>query len=657
MAQLTPAQAFEKAGALERSGKFVDAERLYRMLAVREPKSAAAYRGLGVCLRRMGRVDDAVMALVRATELQPDYAEAFNSLGNCLQDKNQVGAAVRCWERAIRALPNYPEPHFNMGAALRRSGNLPASEVMLRKAVELRPNYVDALNTLGNVLRDKGELDDAIACYESAVHLSREYAIAHNNLGNALKDTGKLQRAEDHLRRAIALSGHVPEFHLNLGSVLQDQGRLDEAQESWKQAIALRPEFAEAGSNLLLSLHYRDGNDAEFVFREHVGWAKRYAQPLTDKATPIELPTGLSSRKIRVGYVSPDFRRHSVAYFIESVLQSHDRERFEIVCYSDVVRPDDVTKRFESYATTWRSIVALDDARVADLVRADKIDLLVDLAGHTARNRQGVFARKPAPVQATYLGYCNTTGQSATDYAITDGVLDPESAAGEWHTEALVRMPRCFVCYRPADDAPDVAPLPALANGFVTFGTFNHFPKITPEMLDAWAKILLAVPGSGLLIKSAGLEDEVVRHRTMTALVGRGVEADRVTLLGRDPSYTGHLATYGRVDIGLDTFPYHGTTTTCEAMWMGVPTVTLAGTTRVSRVGVSLNRSMGLEDFIAGTVEEYVAIAVARAGELDRLSELRGSMRERMHGTGLVDSVRFTRELEALFFEMMSKRK
>jgi len=648
--------ALKQAQSFEQSGNFPDAERMYRSIASRDPKNTSAYRGLGVCLRRLGRIDEAVQALLRALELNPDFPEALNSLGNCLQDQGKIPLAIKSWEKSARLRPTYPEPYFNMGAALRRLGNLPAAEALLRKAIELRPNYVDALNTLGNVLRDAGQHEQALTAYEQAIKCMPTYAIAHNNLANALKDIGQLSRAEEYLRRAIELEPGTADFHSNLGGVLQDMGRIDDAQAAWKQALQLRLDFASAGSNLLLSLHYHDGDDAEFVFREHVGWARRFALPLATEHRPFDLDR-TPGRTLRVGYVSPDLRRHSVAYFIESVLRSYDPSRFEIVCYSDAVRPDDVTTRLKSYVKLWRNIVGVDDAMVADAIRQDRIDILVDLAGHTACNRQLVFARRPAPVQVTYLGYCNTTGQDAIDHALTDAHLDPpatdDSPDGQqWHSEHLVRLPGCFVCYHPPQDAPDVVVPPCVANGFVTFGSFNNFTKITPAMLHVWAQVLHATPVARLLIKAPGLGDPVLRHTTTRALQELGISTDRVELLDREPSYAKHMATYGRVDIALDTYPYHGTTTTCEAMWMGVPTITLAGPTRVSRVGVSLLSNAGLSDLIASTPEAYVEIARALASDIERLTSLRTSMRERLRTTGLIDAPRFTRELEKAYQAM-----
>jgi predicted O-linked N-acetylglucosamine transferase (SPINDLY family) len=336
------------------------------------------------------------------------------------------------------------------------------------------------------------------------------------------------------------------------------------------------------------------------------------------------------------------------------IFAHHDHSRFEIVCFADVTGQDDVTQQLRARADAWHVTVGRSHAEVAELIRRERIDLLIDLAGHTAHTRLIVFAHRPAPVQATYLGYPDTTGLSAMDWRLTDAHADPPGDADALHTERLYRLPDTAWCFRPERDAPAVAPLPAESAGHVTFGSFNNFGKVNAAVLDAWAQVLAAVPRARLLIKAASLRDQPTRQRLVDALAVRGVEPGRVEAVESVKGEREHLALYGRVDIALDTFPYHGTTTTCEALWMGVPVVTLAGPTHASRVGVSLLSSVGLAEQIAPDVAGYVAIAAGLAGDLSSLAQLRRTLRERMLASPLMDAPRFTAHLESAYRAMGS---
>ncbi len=371
-----------------------------------------------------------------------------------------------------------------------------------------------------------------------------------------------------------------------------------------------------------------------------------YAEPLREFIQPH---TGDRDprRRLRIGYVSPDFKQHAVGTMALPLLACHNREEFEVSCYAQAREPDAMTERFRGHADHWRSTVGLCDEQLADLIRQDQIDILVDLAGHTAGGRLLVFARKPAPVQMTWLGYPNTTGVCTIDYRITDAHADPPGSGAALGVEQLVRLPRTNWVYQPPDNAP--APNHRPAAGAVTFGSFNNFAKVTEPMLVLWARILHAVPGSRLLLKAQGLGSQSTRQRVWELLARERIDPARLELRGWEPGHGGHLALYNRVDIALDPFPYHGTTTTCEALWMGVPVITLAGRTHVSRVGVSLLRNMGLEELIAASPENYVALAVELANDLPRLSRLHSTLRKRMEQSPLTDAPSFAREVEAVY--------
>jgi protein O-GlcNAc transferase len=359
--------------------------------------------------------------------------------------------------------------------------------------------------------------------------------------------------------------------------------------------------------------------------------------------------------RLRIGYVSGDFREHSVAYFVEPLLRGHDRTAVEVFCYADHRLDDAVTERLRGYADQWRPIAGMADDTVGELIRRDAIDVLVDLGGHSAENRLGVFARRAAPVQATWLGYPNTTGLAEIDYRLTDAVADPLGAADAWHAEKLVRVPGCFLCYGMPDVLPDVGALPAEANGFVTFGSFNNLAKVSERTMRLWGRVLDAVPGSRLLLKYRSLADAGTRSVVAEMMTRCGINPGRVEMAGHAASREDHLRMYGRVDVALDTTPYCGTTTTCEALAMGVPVVTLAGDAHVSRVGASLMHAMGLWEMVAKSGEEYVGIAVTLAGDLERMKATRIGLRERMRASALCDQGGFSKVMETALREMVER--
>jgi predicted O-linked N-acetylglucosamine transferase (SPINDLY family) len=520
----------------------------------------------------------------------------------------------------------------------------------IKKALQFGPDYADAYNNLGSVLQETGRLDEAITCYQKALHLNPNLDRAHYNLGTAFKEKWHIDDAIAQYQAAIRLNPHLIEAYNNLGLALQDQGRVDEAEEYYRRALQLKPDFALCYSNLLLLMNYNSRHDAQAIFTEHLRFAKQVAEPLYP-AVVHHANDPSPSRRLRIGYVSPDFRRHAVNYFIEPVLSSHSHEQFEIFCYADVLRPDKVTEQLQGYADQWRNIAGMPDEQVSELIRIDGIDILVDLAGHTANNRMLVFARKSAPVQVSWAGYFSTTGLSVMDYKIVDRYTDPPGKTERFYTETLVRMPESFLCYLPDSESPEVGPLPALSSGSITFGSFNNFTKVTQEVAAVWADILSELPDSRLLMKGKSFSDHTTCRYAIHMFTQRGIAPERVSIQAPDRPPT-HLKAYNLVDIGLDTFPFNGATTTCEAMWMGVPVVTLAGTAAHARAGVSLLTNCGLPDLVAGTPEEYVSVAVNLAGDLKRLGELRGSLRDRMARSVLFDAKRFALDLENCYREM-----
>ena len=495
-------------------------------------------------------------------------------------------------------------------------------------------------------------VEEAIGVLRQLVELHPASARAHRDLGAAYLRADRLDDAQAALVRALELRPRFADAFASIGDVFHLQGKVDEAIACYRKALQLKPSAAKVHSNLLLTLNYHRKLDAKVIFAEHAKWADQHARALAAEIREHHNDPD-PDRPIRVGYVSPDFRRHSVNYFVEPLLTARDRGAFHVTCYSDVIRPDDETDRIMTLCDRWRDARPLSDEELAKLVRDDEIDILVDLAGHTGTNRLGVFARKPAPVQVTYLGYPNTTGLGAIDYRLTDAAADPPGKTEPFHIETLVRLPH-FLCYQPPADAPPVGPSPIAKNGFVTFGCFNVLAKVNPEAMGLWAKMMAVLPGSRLVMKDrlGTLAYPARRRYVQDIFAYHRVAADRLDLLGKEPDFGNHLSAYGKVDVMLDPFPYNGTTTTCEALWMGVPVVALAGTRHAARVGVSVLQAAELPELVAATPEAYARTAVALARDPQRLGQLRAGMRQRMSASPLLDAAAFTASLENAYRDM-----
>ncbi len=553
-------------------------------------------------------------------------------------------------QKALIGAPEAAELWNNLGVALARTGRLEEAETAFTRALRRQPQSAAAAGNLAAVLIKRGRLREALELAERALELNPESVEARNNLATLLRKLGRLAEARGLLEEALRLDAACPETWAHMATLMRDQGLAAEAVALYRRALELGAD-AHFASLLLLCLNYLPEADPMEVYAEHRQWARRFAEPLAG-AIPPHRNDPSPERPLRIGYLSAEFRRHPVMSFLRPVLTAHDREQFHVTCYADVASPDEETARLRALGHAWRDISSLSDEQLAELIRADGIDILVDLAGHTPNHRLLALARKPAPVQVTWLGYPNTTGLSTIDYRITDAWADPPGWTEHLHSERLVRLPRGFSCWAPPEEAPDPGPLPAARSGRVSFGSFNFAAKITDQVVATWAQILRRAPTSRLLLKYPGLSDPGLQESFRARFRRGGVEAERLWLVGETPSFREHLRYYREVDIALDPFPYNGTTTTCEALWMGVPVVTLAGRTHAGRVGVSLLSNVGMEELIADSTEAYVRLAVELASDLDRLERLRARLRGRMARAPLTDAQGFTRTLEQAYREM-----
>jgi protein O-GlcNAc transferase len=603
---------------------------------------------IAVAHHRAERLKEAETIYRQILAAEPNHIGSLTMLAAIGHQTRHHAAALALMERALALDPNLAASHYGRAVALHGLGRLVEAEAEFEQAITLKPDYVEAMHNLAALQQNTGRTAKAIETYRRVLAIRPDYADAYTNMGVALRDESRYAEAAESLRAALRLDPKHPESLNNLGVVLKAQGRTEEAVPFYEQALAVNPDYIGPLDNILMGMNYRPGPDGAAMLRAHRGWDERFGRPRAP-AEPVPPNDPDPERRLRIGYVSPDFRRHSVAYFFEPLLACHDPAEVETFCYSNDARGDEVTLRLNDKADHWRQVHARDEAAIAGLVR---IDILVDLAGHSSGNLLPVFARKPAPVQVTWLGYPNTTGLSAIDYRLTDAIADPPGAAEAFHSERLEYLPHGFLCYRPPDTAPPVGPLPALATGHVTFGSFNNLAKITPEVVAAWAAVLHRVPGSRLLLKAGAFGDAEGRARYVALFAAAGIPAERLDLVAQIPGTAAHLAAYDRLDIALDPFPYNGTTTTCEALWMGVPVLTLAGRLHAGRVGASLLVPLGLEAWIAADEDDYVAAAARLAANLPALAALRARLRPCLAQAPLCDAAGFARQMEAAYRRM-----
>ena len=637
--------------ALMGSMRFEDAaEALAKAVSVASRSLDAAFF-LGSTLESAGRFADAVGAYERAAALAPNEAEVWSRWGRLLIGQEQFEKAIPVLKTAVTLVPKNGLDQFYLGYALQCCGRPVEALPHCQAAAAARPGDAEVHNHLGLALKDVGKLVEAAQSFHRAIAIAPGLTSALNNLGAVCNELGLSSEALDCFEVVIARQPNSPGALSNIGKILKDRGRAKEGVAYFRRALSLQPNSRAFITNLLLGLQYIAEPGAQEIYEEHRKWgtalAKRSGQPYSHVAHTRD-----GARRIRVGYVSADFCVHPVAVFLEGLFEQYDRAAFEVFCYSDVSNPDAVTQRLKALVDAWRDTAGMDAAALAEAVSVDAVDILVDLSGHTAGNRLEMFALKPAPIQVSYLGYPSTTGLAAMDYRMTDSIVDPPGMTEHFHVEELLRLDRAAWCFRAPTESPDVGPSPLGRNGFVTFGCFNQLAKLNVPLFERWSEILQRVPGSRLKLKARSLMDPVVREELAQFFVQRGIDAQRLEFSGFAPSVKAHLAEYQQVDIALDSYPYHGTTTTCEALWMGVPVISQAGGTHVSRVGASLLDAAGLGEMSVENEWQYVEAAVLLAQQPERLAYLRGELRSRMSRSPLMDAMGFTRSVEQRFREI-----
>ena len=634
-------------------GRPGDAIEAYRRALTIKPDYFECLSNLGAALHAVGELEQAIDAFSRALTLNNDFAPLCSNLGNALAAGGRWDEAIAVLRRAVELAPNFSQGWYNLGNALSGRGLSERAAEAYRRAVQLQPDYAPAHINLGNALLAMGDFAAAAAAFERAITLRPNHVDAYSNAARAVWSLGQTDRAVELLQKALAIQ---PDFHVgwcNLGNVFKDTGRLDEALDSYRRAIDFNSRDVMSHSNLAYAVYFHPGYDAEAILRENLRWDAVHGHPLAGAIRPWQNDS--SPRRLRIGYVSPDFREHCQSLFTTPLLSNHDHERFEIFCYANVTRPDERTQRLTGCADVWRLTHGLSDDKVAEMIRADGIDILVDLTMHMSHGRPLLFARKPAPVQVAWLAYPGTTGMAAMDYRLTDPWLDPPGETDRFYREKSIRLPDTFWCYDPMAAEPVPNALPVLAEGCFTFGCLNNPCKLNEATLALWAKVMAQVAGSRLLLLSPPGSH---RGRTLECLAAHGIVSERVEILAPQPRPR-YLEAYHRIDLGLDTFPYNGHTTSLDSFWMGVPVVTRVGGTAVGRAGWSQLCNLNLRELaaaeastIAASDEEFIRIAVELANDLPRLGELRSTLRPRMRRSPLMDAPRFARNIEAAYRRM-----
>lgn len=623
-------------------------EEFHRVLA-QEPGHARALCGLGVCLLNTGDPARGAHEIKRAINIEPGNHVFHFNYGFAKFKLEHYEEALEAFERSLEIKPDNTDALYGMGNVLAQTGKAEEAREYYRRAVEIEPRYYAPYMAIGHTWRDT-HLSKAIEFYEKALAVKSDADDALGLLAEAFALDGRISEANRCFEGAIRINPENPQHYFTYGSALITQGRAAEALNVLRRCLELAPSHKRAFSTLLLCLHYLPNVEPADLYSLHRDWESKFAHYPPDNP---EYSSRLNQEgKLRVGFVSPDFRTHSVAYFLEPLLRELQAQGFDVAGYSNTANPDEKTQAFAEMCDVWRDIRPLSDTAAAAVIRSDHVNILIDLAGHTADNRLGIFTRLPAPVMATWLGYPNTTGLHCIKWRLVDELTDPPGVTERFNAERLLRIEDGFLCYQPPQDSPAVPEPPILKNGNLTFGCFNNFAKVSDEALYLWRSALEETPGSKLLLKSRGLDDKGFEAQVLTRLANAGIAPHQVEFLGRSRDLREHLQCYNRVDIALDSWPYHGTTTTFEALWMGVPVVTLAGVTHASRVGVSILSHLGLDRLIARKPEDFARICQELQRDLVWLRDFRAGARDMLLQSKLLNAVDFARRFGAALRRM-----
>lgn len=645
-------QLLERAAERHTAGDLAGSEQHYRAVLALDPDEALALAGMGALAGQRGDAREAADYLGRACRLAPANALVHHNHGEALRQLGQWREAEAALRRALELDQGLVPAWVSLGALAHTLHAQAVSQGDTQRAQSMTREMASLLNNQGNAWLGRGGGAEAVRCYRRAIALRADYATAWSNLGNCLRGEGQLSEAEASCRQAVALAPEMAEAWNNLGNTLVEQARFDEAAPCYDKALALRPGFAEAvhnrGSGSLFNRLYSVEPSYAEIAQQHRSWGAVFPKPERRHWPHDRRP----ERVLRIGYLSADLREHAMRHFIEPLLARHDARQVEVVCYAQGPVADTHTRRLAGYGHRWHWVHGLDDAGLAALVERDAIDILVDCMGHTHGTRISALAGKPAPVMASWLGYLCTTGLPAMDYRLSDEWVDPPDHPSPPDTEEVLRIPGGMLAYRPHANAPDALAPPSTRNGWLTFGSLNNVQKINRTVVARWAELLQAVPHSRLLLKSKLLADPGTVGRLRGLFEAFGIPPARLDLR---PASRDFLQTYQEIDIALDTFPYGGGVTTCDALWMGVPVVSLAGQRPAGRLSLSLLQRIGHAGWVADTGAAYRDKAIALAGDLPALAALRAGLRTQVQASSLCDEAGFVRQLEGVYRGMWKR--
>lgn len=650
-------QLYNQAVALYKGKKLAESEKVFREILTANPHHADSLHMMAVIGIDVQRYDVAEGLIHMAINENKDSADYYFTLGNLLLKKGKLQEALQSYQKSININPQHIDALLSIGRICRDQGATFRNNGMYEVAFhhfsmvsKIGPNE-EAYSNMGYIYFQTGRYREAIGISKECIKHFPRFARAYDNVAVCYDFLGEFEEAYYYSQKAVDLNPNSANIYANMATTLKNLGRLEESIAALKKSLELEPNKPWVFSNLILTMLYAASVTPEELAKTSREFGERIANPLIRKRPFSNDRT--PDRKLRIGYVSADFRNHAVNYFL-SPIYLHDKENFELYAYSKVEVEDQVTAKLKNNFDHWRDIKHIGDDAAADLIEKDKIDILVDLAGHTANNGLMIFARKPAPIQVTWLGYTATTGMKAMDYRITDVYAEPAGLTEHLNTETLWRLPNIFCAYTPHDNSPDVIDHPPFEdNGYITFGCFNNFTKVTDPVIETWAKIMEQVPNSRLMLEIAGIQSDKIRKEIEDRLAKYGLPMERVILEPRRPENQYKL--YNKIDIALDPFPTVGGTTSMDTIWMGVPFVTLAGGHFGSRMGVSILTNVGLSDLIAQNVDEYISIATSLALNLDKLHGIRSGLREKMTTSPLMDQKRFAQNMETAYREMWHK--
>lgn len=637
---MTAAGLLDAGLSAHQAGRLSEAEALYRRILAADAGQPDALHLLGVVAHQLGRHDEAASLIGRAIGINPGNPEYHNNFGRVCEALRRFTDAAHAYGKALALAPHYAVAYNNLGNVLHTLDRFEEAEKAYHSALKHAPEYVEAAYNLGNLLLSRGRTAEAITCFREALCIRPDFADALKNLGNALLTAGETDAAADTFRHLLQKNPSDADAWCNLGNVLKQQGFIGDALEAYRRAIAEDPALPVPWSNFLYSLHFHPACTNAMIADAHRAWRQTL---VTENALPLAYPNDPTpGRRLRIGYVSPDFYHQAEAFFVLPLFAAHDGRLFEIHAFSSVTKEDETTARLRRSVAMWHDVRRLDDRELAEYIAAQRIDILVDLTMHMANHRLKTFARKPAPVQVSWLAYPGSTGLPAIGYRLTDCHMEPADLESEGSAELPVRLPDAWCCYDPIFECPPCGPLPAGSAATVTFGSLNNPCKHNDAVIDLWSKVLLAVAGSRLRLLCP---EGSARGRFVRAFGTRGIPAERLAFAAPANRHR-YLSYYSEIDIGLDPFPYNGITTTCDSLWMGVPVLTLPGQTPASRAGASLLKTVGLADWVATSEADFIEKALIHSSDRARLAGLRGGLRQRMAESPLTDAPRFARAVE-----------